>query len=271
MPALTASLPSPVLRALPFPANVSIYPTPNSTPIPISTPSGPQCDGSASPPGRTTPVSYPFEGGGIEAVRFVHRLLESLDGLSETLTKLGKFSRPENDQDDEQNQNQLGKPNTPKHGRLLSFLGLAGVLRSLGEPVLQPFPGLFGLLEHFALLIRVDQVVMDQRLIRIVLDCVFHHFDGDVYFLVVERDVHQLEAGLQMLGVQLEGAQVTLHRHVDRVVIRDCRIIQLDIHPCEVIPRDRIFGSGLDQSLVKGLGLQELPLLRMDSSEVEEG
>ena len=56
---------------------------------------------------------------GFDGLRLMHGLLETLDGLTETFSQLRQFACAENDQHDEENQNQLCKTHTPKHGVFL--------------------------------------------------------------------------------------------------------------------------------------------------------
>src|SRR6476660_4743025 len=98
-----------------------------------------------------------------------------------------------------------------------------------GKPFFQPLTCLLGLLEHFALVVDADQIVIGQRLVRIVLDGVFHDLDGQIRLLMIESQLHQLETAFEMLWVQLEGAEITLDRRIDRVVVGDLGIVELDV------------------------------------------
>jgi hypothetical protein len=56
---------------------------------------------------------------GFDGFRFMHRLLEALDGLPESFSQLRQLACAENDQNDEKDQDQLCKSHTPKHGVFL--------------------------------------------------------------------------------------------------------------------------------------------------------
>ena len=56
---------------------------------------------------------------GFDGIGLVHRLLEALDGFSKSLAELRQLAGAENDEHDEQDQNQLCKSHTSKHGVFL--------------------------------------------------------------------------------------------------------------------------------------------------------
>src|SRR5262245_26130598 len=58
---------------------------------------------------------------------------------------------------------------------------------SFGKALFQPLTRLLGLLEHLALVVHADQIVVGQRLVRVVLDGVLHYLDGQIRLLVIER------------------------------------------------------------------------------------
>src|SRR5947209_2960651 len=139
MPAFVAGLPSPVLRDFPLPAKVSMMPT-AMTLLSIDCPS-PQSATSClrrlrrrrggrrrrdSRLGPRRPVrrdrlldlrllraGFRFDG-----VRFMHRLLEALDGFAQLFAKLRELAGPEDDQHDEENQDQFGDAHASKHSAL---------------------------------------------------------------------------------------------------------------------------------------------------------
>src|SRR5207249_4314730 len=156
-------------------------------------------------------------------IGLMNGLLQSLDRLAKPFPKLGELPRPKNDQHNDQDQNQLCKPDASKHSGIVSFVlncrRLSSFFRPFSKTVFELLPSLLGLLEHLALLIGADQVIVDQWFIRMMLNSVLHHFNGKVRLLVVESNVHQLKAGVQMFWVQLKRPEITLHRYVDRVVI----------------------------------------------------
>src|SRR4026208_112569 len=62
--------------------------------------------------------------------------------------------------------------------------GCAG-FTSFGKPFFQPLTRLLGLLEHFALVVDADQIVIGQRLVGIVFDSGFHDPEGQVRVFLV--------------------------------------------------------------------------------------
>src|SRR5579885_2243475 len=162
MPALTASLPSPVLRAFPLPANVSMYPTSSSAAVPMAilipapgmspdfTPTRERLRSRLCASARLAGPDRLRRLGHLRLLRRLGRsglrrergrlrlslrlrlcldriglvdgLFESLDRLPQPFTQLRELSRAEDDQHDEQDENQLGKPDAPKHNGSSSLL-----------------------------------------------------------------------------------------------------------------------------------------------------